>query len=136
MQSFKNKLASFMYGRYGVDPLYYGLLALYLIFLLLNIVFSSVIWSVLMAAALGYALFRSLSRNIPARRRENEVFLKFWHPLKTELKLFRDKWKDRKTARYRRCTHCHVIIRLPNEKGKHTVICPHCKKRFAVKIIL
>ena len=134
MHSFKQKLAAFMRGRYGTDSLYYGMFVLYLILLLLHGAWPSAVWSVLMSVVLVLIVFRSMSRNIYARRRENEYFLKFWRPVKAEMKLCRDRLRDRKTARYRRCSHCHVVIRLPNRKGSHTVLCPHCKERFSVNI--
>lgn len=135
MRSFKYKLASFMYGRYGLDQLYYGLLATYVIFIIFNIIFPSFIWNILMSVCLVYALFRVFSRNITARQRENAVFLKLWNPLKTELVLLKDRCRDIRTARYRKCKHCRAIIRLPKKKGKHTVMCPRCKERFSVRIL-
>ena len=35
---------------------------------------------------------------------------------------------------YRRCPGCRVTLRLPKRKGKHTVVCPKCGRRFEVKI--
>ncbi|MBQ7921514.1 MAG: hypothetical protein IJ325_02925 [Clostridia bacterium] len=136
MNSFRYKLATFMHGRYGIDQLYYGLLVTYVIFIILNIIFPSFIWGILMTASLVYALFRMFSKNIAARQRENRVFLKLWNPLKTELVLCKDRCKDFRTARYRHCKHCRAIIKLPKKRGKHTVICPCCKERFSVRIIL
>ena len=135
MNSFRQKLASFMYGRYGTDQLYYGLLAVYVLLLLLNMCFPSILWNIPMSICIVYAVFRVFSRNTWARRRENDVFLKFWRPLKTELVLLKDRCKDIRTARYRKCRHCKAIIKLPRKRGKHTVVCPRCKQRFSVRIL-
>ena len=36
MKNFRQKLMSFMYGRYGVDELYYGLFGLWLALIIVN----------------------------------------------------------------------------------------------------
>jgi len=124
-----------MYGRYGTDQLNNGLLVLYVLLLIANMLLPNIVWGIFMSLCLVYTLFRMFSRNIPARRRENEKFLKFWHPLKTELVLLKDRCRDIRTARYRRCKHCRAIIKLPKKRGKHTVVCPRCKQRFSVRIL-
>ena len=37
---FRDKLARFMYGRYGIDNLYHGLIALYFILFVLQLIFD------------------------------------------------------------------------------------------------
>ena len=136
MNSLRNKLQAFFYGRYGIDPLYYGLLGLYVVLFLLQVFLDLQVLSGLSALVLVYALWRTLSKNHAARRKENDRFLKIWHPIKTELTLVKDRFRDRKNTRYRHCRHCNVILKLPNKRGSHTVICPKCRKRFSVHIIL
>ena len=135
MRSFRQKLISFMYGRYGTDQLNNGLMVTYVLILIINMFLPSIYWSIPLSALIVYSLFRMFSRNIPARRRENEAFLKFWRPLKTELVLIKDRCKDIRTARYRKCSHCKAILKLPRKRGKHTVVCPRCKERFSVRIL-
>lgn len=135
MGNFKRKLATFMYGRYGVDELYYGLFAVWAVLAIVNMFVGSVALYLICILSVGYMLFRSFSRNFEARRRENYLFLKLWKPTKSWFVLQRDKIRDRKTSRYRRCKHCRVIIKLPNKKGEHTVRCPKCGERFEVHII-
>ncbi len=134
MQSFRQKLAQFFYGRYGIDQLYYGLLGLYVALFILHLLTRWEILTLLTTVVIVWMLFRCLSKNHAARRRENELFLRIWRPTKTELTLTRDRFRDRKVACYRHCAHCHAILRLPKKKGKHTVICPKCGKRFGVHI--
>ena len=74
-----------------------------------------------------------LSRNIAARRRENDRYLRikrrlFGRKLKVKLP------PDTSDHVFRACTHCHATLRLPREQGKHTVKCPRCQKRFRVRV--
>jgi len=127
-------MMAFMYGRYGVDELYYGLFALWGITAVINIFTQSVIVSLIGAAAAVFMIFRFLSKNTAKRRRENDAFLKLWKPVKSWFILQRDRLRDRKTARYRKCPKCRAILKLPNKKGKHTTSCPKCGNRFDVRI--
>ena len=135
MSKFKHKLAGFFYGRYGNDTLNKVLTAIYLIWLITftivdifvnSIIFSIVGWCITLYFFI-WVMFRTMSRNIYARRRENEKFCGFF-------KLKRNKFRDRKTHVYRKCKSCKVVLRLPKAKGKHFVVCPKCKKRFDVKV--
>ena len=134
MGKFKNKLAAFFYGRYGNDTLNTVLTGIYLSWLItfsiIDIFVSSIVFSIIgwvvTVALFAWVMFRMMSRNIYARRRENEKFCGFF-------KLQRNKFRDRKTHVYRKCPSCKAVLRLPKSKGKHTVVCPRCKNRFEVK---
>ena len=134
MGNFKNKLYRFLYGRYGNDALNKFLLWVYVIWVLAgavielftNSVWFSVFYWVSSLALAIWMLSRSFSRNIAARRKENERFCNFF-------KLIKNKHRDRKTHVYRKCPECKVVLRLPKSKGKHFVVCPRCKNRFKVK---
>lgn len=134
MGKFKNKLYSFMYGRYGTDTLNKVLLWVYVAWILLYTVLSlfvdsiyfTVIYWITTAALAFWMFFRMFSRNIAARRRENERFCR-------PFKLMRNKHRDRKTHVYRKCKTCKAVLRLPKAKGKHSSVCPRCKNRFEVK---
>jgi hypothetical protein len=124
----------FMYGRYGGDTLNKVLIWVYAIWIILCSVialFTDSIWFSLFywVSTLGMVIWifsRMFSRNIAARRRENERFCGFF-------KLRKNKIRDRKTHVYRKCKHCKAVLRLPKAKGKHFVVCPRCKARFEVK---
>ncbi len=136
MNRLRNKIAAFMYGRYGVDELYIFLFVLYFVLFFINCFLSSAIISGITWVLIFLALFRSMSKNHAKRRRENEKFMKFFRPVKSEIVLLKDRVKDFRTARYRKCPHCHITIRLPKKRGKHTVVCPKCRERMNVRIIL
>ena len=134
---FKNRVFRFMYGRYamyGADTLskviFYSYLILLPIFVVVAILVKS-IWlslafTLVEVALVTWVFARMFSKNIAARKRENEKFCGFF-------KLRRNKFKDRKTHVYRKCPKCKVVLRLPKAKGKHFVVCPKCKERFRVK---
>ena len=134
MGKFKNRLYRFMYGRYGGDTLNKVLIWVYAIWIILCSVvsiFNDSVWFTLLYWLSTFGLvfwifFRMFSRNITARRKENDRFCGFF-------KLRRNKFKDRKTHVYRKCPHCKAVLRLPKAKGKHFVVCPRCKTRFEVK---
>lgn len=131
---FKDKCKRFFYGRYGNDTLGRFLLWVYVGMVLLSMILSLfveapflyVIYLLASTALVIYMFFRIFSRNIAARRRENEKFCGFF-------KLQKNKFRDRKTHVYRKCPKCHAVLRLPRAKGKHSVVCPRCRERFSVK---
>lgn len=134
MGKFTNKVAGFFYGRYGNDTLNKVLTGIYLVWLITftilgifikNIAFHLIAWLITLALII-WIFYRSMSRKIYARRRENEKFCGFF-------KLRKNKFRDRKTHVYRKCKKCKAVLRLPKAKGKHSVVCPKCKNRFEVK---
>ncbi|MBU3160069.1 hypothetical protein KPL37_09920 [Clostridium frigoris] len=135
MGNFKNKLAQFMYGRYGTDQLYIALIALYFVLIVVNGFIKSSIISVLMSVILILIIFRALSRNIYKRNMENEKFMKFFKPIKSKGAFQIRKIKESKTHRFRKCPHCKKMLRLKRVRGKHTVKCPNCNKEFEMRIL-
>ena len=123
-----------MYGRYGTDTLSKVMIGVYLAFVLICTIVSifvrsiwfSLFYYVVASALVVWMFSRMFSRNIVARKRENDKFCGFF-------KLRRNKFRDRKTHVYRKCPSCKAVLRLPKAKGKHFVVCPRCKHRFEVK---
>jgi hypothetical protein len=123
-----------MYGRYGTDTLGNVMLVSYIVITILytfigffvdSVWFDVAVWLVSTALAI-IVFYRMFSRNVAKRRKENERFCGFF-------RLRKNRFKDRKTHVYRKCPECKAVLRLPKAKGKHTVVCPRCKKRFSVK---
>lgn len=134
MGKFSNGLARFFYGRYGNDTLNKFLMVLYLVcvvavtilsYIIQSAVFTLVGWTVTLGIFI-WSFYRTMSRNIYKRRKENERFCGFF-------KLRKNKFRDRKTHVYRKCPKCKAVLRLPKAKGKHFVNCPRCKNRFQTK---
>ena len=131
---FRQRLEKFMYGRYGVDKFGIVLLCTALALMIVNSFVHSLFIYLLEIFLLVYHFFRSFSRNIAKRYRENEKFEETIKKINSFFKLRKAIWKDRKTHVYRKCKFCKAVLRLPKVKGKHTVVCPKCKKRFDVKV--
>ena len=135
MGKIKNALYRFMYGRYGTDKLNTVLLWTYAVLVIAYMIvflfveenpFIYICYLLISWALIGIVIFRTMSRNIAKRRAENQKFTGFF-------KLWKNKWRDRKTHVYRKCKRCRAVLRLPKAKGKHTVVCPKCKNRFEVR---
>ncbi len=131
----KYKFARFMQGRYGPDSLYYGLLILYFVLFVINIIVESEIIALLMSLTLVWLLFRLMSKNHYKRQRENAVFLKIIRPFKAFFTTNYVRIRDIRSKRYRTCKRCKAVMRLPIKKGTHTVRCAKCGNEFKVKIL-
>ena len=131
--NFRYRLMQFMSGRYGMDKFFYGIAASAFIISFLNLFFRNYILQLLVYALFGYALFRILSRNIEARRRENIWFTKKLDFIK-QRKAFYDRKKADSLHIYKKCPACKAILRLPHRIGIHTTVCPRCNKEFTVKV--
>lgn len=136
------KLQHFMVGRYGPDSLYRALMWIYLASLIITAVIGSFtdrrVYYILSVLCLGifiFAILRFFSKNIEKRRAENAKWLKFENSLKKKFRLLNDSWKFRKTHVFRKCPKCKAVLRLKRQKGSHSLICPHCKEHFKIKIL-
>ena len=128
-----DRFRRFMYGRYGADSLFYALIVLYLILTVLARIFSA-LFLLLAYAAFFFAVYRYFSTNLYKRREENRKFSALWQTCKNYFAYLKDRFRDRKVCRYRKCKYCRATLRLPIKKGKHSVKCPRCSKSFDVHI--
>ena len=135
--SFREKLASLMYGRNGADALGNAALILYFVLTVVNWFVSSAIAAIIISLVcyglLFYCFFRMFSRNIVKRRKENQAFCGIGRKVRDKFRLAKNKWKDRKTHVYVKCPGCKNVLRLPKKKGENTVKCPCCSERFVIK---
>lgn len=172
MNDFRYKFSQFMQGRYGMDPLYYALLLLYLILLVLNMLFRKLmIFGILAWAVLIFAFYRFFSRDIYKRSRENEKFMELLTKVTNKVgsnwnggsfgnfgglggrfgggnyrnvvnsphvngPSFMTKLREFPEKKYATCPNCQATLRLPRQRGKHTVRCPRCGNRFGIHIII
>ena len=127
-----DRIARFLYGRYGSDQLN---IALIIFSLVISIVMRfTPVWSLgyLCYILLGFSVFRMLSRNIEARRKENLMFLKIVWPFKNWTQYTSRKVKD-KTHKYYKCPKCKAVLRVPKGRGKIQITCTKCKHEFIKK---
>ena len=141
---FREKLARFLYGRYGADSLYNALFVCELILLFIGTILNvlgnvepilAMISIAFYVTALGlmiFAMYRFFSRNIAKRRRENQAWLRFKAKFRRKPK--RRLPPDTADHIFRSCPHCKSTLRLPRETGKHQVRCPRCGEKFGIKV--
>ena len=118
-------LRRFMMGRYGTDKLNMvilgaGLIAclvsMFIHFIPVNLVLTAISY-----VLMGWAIFRTLSRNTYKRYQENRKYL-----------MLLQRVKDRE-HRYFDCPRCRQQVRVPRGKGKIAISCPKCKEKFIKK---
>jgi ribosomal protein S27E len=133
-----------MAGRYGADQLTFALLIAYGVLILIARFISFYFLSLAALLILVWCFYRMLSRNLSARWRENERFLKFWRSVAGWFRHLRNRVagaggnasqrvRDRKTHRYFRCPKCKNTLRVPKGKGKIAITCPVCGTEFIKK---
>ncbi len=128
-----NQFRRFMYGRYGVDQF-----TIVLVVLSMIITFVSSFTKFLPIYALAYilliyALFRTFSKNLQKRTRENQIFYQLSSSLKKKLTNIKLLLIGTKTHKYFKCSHCKQVIRVPRDRGKICITCPKCRREFVKK---
>ena len=127
-------LARFMAGRYGNDQLNRFLFWVYFAIWMVSLFFRGPVWgwvfTLILWGVLGWLLFRTLSRNFPARQAENQRFLRWWTPTKRWFSFQFTRLRDVRRFRYRRCPSCKSMLRLPVKRGRRTVTCHRCHAQF------
>lgn len=136
MWRIRQAIASFMYGRYGVDRLYWVLLGVWLVLSAVNMFVGSFVIALLEMAVMAVAIWRTLSRNIYQHRHENELLTKWLNSIKGAFSLTGQRIRDIGKKRYRKCKTCNAVLRLPINRGAHTVRCPRCAREFKVRILI
>lgn len=118
-------IRSFMRGRYGTDKLNTAILVSGLIAcvlcMLIRLPLLNWILTVVSYVLMGWAIFRSLSRNTYKRYEENRKYLRF-------LERIRDR-----EHKYFDCPRCRQSVRVPRGKGKISITCPKCREKFIRK---
>lgn len=124
-QDAQRKAYEFLRGRNGADELSNALMVLALILALIAVATGWVIVALLALVALAVSLWRTLSRDIPARARERQRYRDLTRPLRQRVKLVQMQVKHR-DKRYFLCKNCGTVLSVPRGKGKLRVTCPKC----------
>lgn len=127
------KMAQWMQGRYGIDGLSNGLVALGVIAMLLSIIPHLDALSWLAVACLAVAIYRMCSKKFAQRRKENEAYERIMKGPKRTYALVKKAWVNRKTTCYFKCKGCGTVLSVPRGKGTLRVVCPKCKKETTRK---
>ena len=130
MNSFKDKMARFMYGRYGMDQLSRNLSLICLVLLIVTMFVRNNVIYMIALVGIVYTYFRVFSRNISRRSEENEKYLRFHYKVVGKLNKIKFRITDSKTHRIFRCSQ---KIRVPRGKGKISIKCPKCRIEFIKK---
>lgn len=133
----KNFLYRFMAGRYGNDTFNKFLTGLWVGLAILHIIVDWRILLYLVWFLCFYVLFRTFSRNIAARQKENAFFLRIIKKpaaLFAGVKAWADRLSQRKTHRFFKCPSCGAMLRVPRRKGLMNIRCVRCGTKFSRKI--
>ncbi len=133
MKRFQEAVRRFFQGRNGPDEMSLGLVIAYLILSLLMRVNGFGFLSLPAVGVFCWCLYRILSRNITARRHENEQYQRLVHGWIGEGQKFVNRLKKRKEYKYFKCPQCHGLIRLKRGSGEVDLTCPHCKAKIHQK---
>jgi LSD1 subclass zinc finger protein len=134
MNKFSDKIRQFMYGRNGNDTLNKFIFLMYFIVFLIYVFSRNYLFLIIEVVLLFLFFFRSLSRNITKRQKENDTFMHISSTIKKPFLRFFHKIRDHKTHVYKKCPNCKNILRLKKIKGSHSVKCPICENHFNIKI--
>lgn len=121
-------------GRNGLDRFNRFLFIIYAVLIIVNAFVNSLIIYLLTLALAGYIVYRTLSKNLYRRGRENQGYMKAENAVKSFFVRQKNKIRDIKTHRYIKCKHCKAKLRVKRRKGKHNVRCPKCRQEFSVNI--
>ena len=134
MYGFFYRIQRFMAGRNGVDKLNRFLFVFYIVLSVFSIFIHSLIFYLIQLSFAGLIVFRTLSKNIYRRSKENLLYIKCETAVKNFFIRNKNRIRDRKTHSYIKCKHCKAKLRVKRNKGKHTVRCPKCRQEFSVTI--
>ena len=123
----------FMSGRYGTDALTNALLIFGAVVSFINIFLRSWIIQIFVYGVIIFAIYRVMSRNHEARRKENRFFNEKLNVFKSKIEIYKNQKND-KFHVYRKCPDCKAVLKLPHRIGEHTTVCPRCGREFKVKV--
>lgn len=125
----REKLARFMYGRYGNDRFNQFLMIVALICIILSFFRIPYVY-VAGIAVMIYAYYRMLSRKTYKRAAENQWYIKKEMKVRGFFNGKKKEFSQRKEFHIYKCPKCKQKIRVPRGKGKIAVRCRKCGTEF------
>ena len=122
-----NKFNSFFKNSYGWDFLSKSLLILAL---LVSFGRYTIGLSLIL---IGWAVWRGFSKNKSKRYKELHVFENYLLKIKQKFNLYKNKLDQNKRFKILACPNCSQKLRVPRKKGRMTVTCKKCNKKFEGK---
>ena len=132
-QDWQRKVAEWMRGRRGPDDIAIFCIGLAVLLVIINLFANVGLISLIALALIVYAIFRIQSKNLSARAKENEDFLKAIGPARPWLQNPKAAAAEAKEYKHAKCSSCGQRVRVPRGKGKLRVTCPKCGEKFEVK---
>ncbi len=129
----RDKIRTFMIGRYGNDGLNRFLCGVALALMLLASLLRSRLLELLALGLLGWAWYRMLSRSAGKRSQENAVYYALKQQVVSGWSLKRREWAQRGAYRFYRCPKCGQKLRVPKGRGRISISCPKCHTEFIKK---
>lgn len=127
------KLRRFFMGRYGMDSLNRLIFVITLLLLIAMFLWPARILQLCFWILIVIGYFRCFSRNIAARYRENQKYLKATERIRSSFRKRKYRFDQRKTYRFYKCPKCRQQVRVPRGKGKINIRCPKCGEQFVKK---
>ena len=112
-----------MNGRNGPDKLGKDIGIFSIIIYVIALFIGNQILYTLSLIGMMYSLFRIFSKNLSARRSENQSYNQYIRKYHSRLEMHKD-------YRIFKCKGCGKKIRVPRGKGKVEITCPMCGKKI------
>lgn len=127
------KFYQFMKGRNGVDEYSRAISLVAVVLSIINIWLRSGVVSGITIAILAYSLYRSFSKDLTKRSKENAKFLRDTNGIRKPFKRLKRRLFGENGYKYFSCKSCKTELRVPKGKGKIKVRCPKCKEEMTTK---
>ena len=122
-----------MTGRNGADNLSRAVSVVVIVLLVVSLFFhgdaARALW-ILAVLGMVYVYFRMFSRNVYKRREENGKYMRLKYKAAAELRLFKERWIQRKDYKFFTCPSCRASLRVPRHRGKIKIVCRKCGTSF------
>lgn len=128
----REKLARFMYGRYGNDRLNQFLMIAAVVIFVISL-FGGGAFYLIALFIMIYAYFRMFSRQISRRSAENLWYMDKERKVRGFFQKKKREREIRRTHHIYKCPSCRQKLRVPKGRGKIEIRCQKCGTKFIRK---